>query len=575
MSKNVFGRIVSFALAMITIVSLTACQEQKEPASSQSSQASQLSVSSEAEENLYYNKTGLPICDEPITIKITGSRSSTPDWSKTDFVKEVEDRLGIRLECNMFESANFNDQFAMMLATHNIPDMVVNAQVAKGEVDKSGKEGLFLNLADYMELMPAVQALFDEHENAKNYFYTSEGQLYGLNRIRTTDLGCYMQTAWVPTKWLENVGKEMPTTVDELYDVLKAFKEQDANGNGDPNDEIPMSYELNTTSSYRFEWAMLYSFGLNNTDSYYGANFSSDEDGNIFFTETSENYKAFLKYMNKLFEEGLLDSQLYTATKEEQLEKFKNDLIGFGGNVASMATVVDPATLPDYSLFVNVKSDFQDKIQVNLFPDYTSGMRVMVGANTEYPEAICRLIDYFYTEEGVELANNGIEGVNFEYIEDSYGRSPSWQKFAEAAGYESANTFKNERATVGQGFQFLITSESDDMVRAADDQKLAQMVADREVTSYVVQAQKEKMLRTYGAVNAYPILNYTEAEDKERSQIITDMRNYVKTKKSAFIQGMEDIDANWDAFVAEFDKMGLARLTEIEQDAYNRLLGKD
>ena len=535
---------------------------------------SSIPASSETQEKLYYNPTGLPICDEPITIKITGARSSTPDWNATFFVQEVERRLGIKLDCDMFEAADFSNQYAMMLASHAIPDLVVNAQVDKAETDKSGQQGLFLDMAPMLDLMPNLQNFLKEHEQYANYFYTSEGELYALNRARTTDLGCYLQTAWVPNKWLKNVGKEMPTTVDELYDVLKAFKEQDANGNGDPNDEIPMSYELNTASSYRFEWSMLYSFGLNNTDTYSGAYFCSKPDGSIFFAETSENYKAFLKYMNKLFAEGLLDNQLYTATKEEQLEKMKADKVGFSGNMSSLATVVDPSTLSDYSLFVNVKSDFQDKIQVNLFPDYTAGARIMIGAEGKYPEAMCRLVDYFFTDEGVELATCGVEGQTFEYVEDAYGKRANWDKFAKEAGYESANTYKNEYVTVGQGFQFLVTSMTDDMVEAADDGKLQQMIDDKENTNYVIQSQKEQVLRKYGAVNAYPALSYTTEEAKERSQIVTDMQNYIKTKKSAFIQGKEDIDSNWDAFVAEFEKMGLTRLIEIEQAAYDRFYKK-
>lgn len=51
--------------------------------------------------------------------------------------------------------------------------------------------------------------------------------------------------------WLDNLGLTYPETVEELYTVLKAFKEQDANGNGDPNDEIPISFD--TSAGARLE----------------------------------------------------------------------------------------------------------------------------------------------------------------------------------------------------------------------------------------------------------------------------------------------------------------------------------
>ena len=67
-----------------------------------------------------------------------------------------------------------------------------------------------------------------------------DGHIYTLpGKKPLRPKGC--DTPFINKAWLDRLGLEMPTTVDEWYEVLKAFKEQDANGNGDPNDEIPLT----------------------------------------------------------------------------------------------------------------------------------------------------------------------------------------------------------------------------------------------------------------------------------------------------------------------------------------------
>lgn len=75
-------------------------------------------------------------------------------------------------------------------------------------------------------------------------------------------------------------------------------------------------------------------------------------------------------------------------------------------------------------------------------------------------------------------------------------------------------------------------------------------------------------------MNGYPRTIFTNDETTELSTLKTDITNYMKTMKAQFITGELDIDTNWDAYLAELDKMGLDRLLEIEQAALDRYLAK-
>lgn len=104
-------------------------------------------------------------------------------------------------------------------------------------------------------------------------------------------------------KWLDNLGLEVPETLDDLYNVLKAFKEQDANGNGDPNDEIPIS------GAKGLSMDLLNPFGITDVN---GKRMLVAEDGTLSYYPITEQYKEGLKWLNKLYQEGIIDAEAFT-----------------------------------------------------------------------------------------------------------------------------------------------------------------------------------------------------------------------------------------------------------------------
>ena len=102
----------------------------------------------------------------------------------------------------------------------------------------------------------------------------------------------------------------MPTTYSELKDVLMAFKEQDANGNGDPGDEIPMDFNAGANNGW-FNSAysltnLVGSLGIQLTN--WGTDAYFAEDGQIKCYAVDERYKLFMKYVADLYANGLINT---------------------------------------------------------------------------------------------------------------------------------------------------------------------------------------------------------------------------------------------------------------------------
>ena len=167
MKKNI-KKLFAMLLALAVVFSLAACVkapvEQTDPPETKPQQPTGgKETTPPTEEDLYYNETGYPICDEPITIRVSGKTGSTADWQNTTFVKYVEEHLGIRLICEPVAADAMANQYAKWLSDpESMPDLILLSGISRVQVDADGADGFFLDLAQYKDLMPNMYAFFEQ-----------------------------------------------------------------------------------------------------------------------------------------------------------------------------------------------------------------------------------------------------------------------------------------------------------------------------------------------------------------------------------------------------------------------------
>ena len=192
-----------------------------------------------------FHAEGMPIVDEPITISVLTMRwGSMGDSFKTNpFLVNLEKESNVKVNWQIVSSNDWADnQKPVMLAGGEsaLPEVVLGFQTFS-ESDIINNVEYFLPLEDLIEqYMPNLTKAFEEMPALKAISTSADGHIYSLpSRMPKRPVACNVPV--INVKWLENLGLEVPTTIDELENVLRAFKEQDANGNGDPNDEIPFT----------------------------------------------------------------------------------------------------------------------------------------------------------------------------------------------------------------------------------------------------------------------------------------------------------------------------------------------
>lgn len=192
----------------------------------------------------------MPLTDTPANydamIVLHGMDVSDPN-EKSLYVAR-EEQTGVNIEWTVIPSTSQAERIATTFASGELPDLFVN-MLNNSDVLTYGMSGALLPISDYLEYMPNFSSILETMPDVKAAVTMPDGKIYGLPQINMWSVwpgnGVYQRSSvFINKNWLEKLGLEVPTTTDELIEVLRAFKEQDPNGNGIA-DEIPLSFVYN------------------------------------------------------------------------------------------------------------------------------------------------------------------------------------------------------------------------------------------------------------------------------------------------------------------------------------------
>lgn len=499
----------------------------------------------------------MPLTDTPVTVsvlfpKLLGHGDLNDNW----YVNHLAEKTGIRLDITPVEEAGWTEKKNLVLASGDYSEIFLGG-LTWNDALIYGEQGIFLPLEDLIEeYAPNVKTLLEMYpESAKTL--TMNGHIYVLPTWSTParEIINNNNRKTINTTWLENVGMDMPTNLDELYEVLKAFKEQDANGNGDPDDEIPYT---NVFDGEAFEW-ILSAFGY--------VNLRHDVlDGQYVYVPAQENYRHYLEYMNKLYTEGLLDNDYFTQTAEELQAKVAAGIVGSGITYATDYTT-DLELKLQYSMVSPLTSEYNSTL---CWPKYSverTDAMLAITDKCENPELVIKLLDYWYSEEGSfevkggpklgEMADDPTSG--YEKLIDEDGTVTYKQNF-DTEKYASFYTFRlyNGLWTIPHVY----TDELNELVIGADPDR--------------ARSHQESIdSGCYGALRlGYPNAAFdTEENDALATYVMID--SYADQMSAKFITGEEELtDSSWESYLSTLNAMGLEARNEIYQAALDRWNGQ-
>ena len=503
-----------------------------------------------------FNPTGERIVDDEITVKVLYQRNTRHgDFNNYWFIDYVAEKTGIRLEFELVETAAWNERVSIAFATDDYPDVFMNG-MSTTIINKYAEEGYLVNLEPLIKkYAPFTVSEYNKYPELVKEVYAADGGIYYMPSINASPRDLVTTyPSWINAQWLKNLNLEMPTTLDELYTVLKAIKTQDANLDGDPNNEIPVV----SSNGGKFSTLVISSLG-------YVDNRNAIADDRYVYVPTTETYKAYLKWMNRFYSEGLLDNEYFTSSGENLRAK---ESTGLAAMIDMTPYEVLAATYEEFKGLSPLTSDLN---QTKMWPAQSacrlSWGTCVVTDKCQYPEAIVRLIDWFYTVDGSRAVRAGCEYGTWK---DEQGVEYGWEIVTPADqtadGHLIAKLHMGDYSSywacrLGEigptNLPFNSTDAVNDIIIAGDKMNL--WLYNQVMDSGVVAA------RTF----SLPQLSFTDDESTRKS-VYLDLTNYVDNMESKFIKGDLDIDANWEDFQAQLQKYDVNGMCEIYQAALDR-----
>src|SRR5690625_1911271 len=289
-----------------------------------------------------------PIVEEEVTLDVlVPSNSLVENFETNEFTKWYEEKTGVKVNWEVIPEEGAEEQLNLILTSGDYPDVIMNMPVTMSQMRVYGEKGVFLSLNDLIDDYGIeTQRMFEEIPIIKDSITTPEGEIYSLPQVNECFHCTMPEKMWIYKPWLEKLDLDMPTTTDELHDVLKAFKEQDPNGNG-KDDEIPLSGMKN---SWREKVT-----GFLMTPFIYSD--LHEIDGEIIAPWDKPEWKEGLTYLHEMYEDGLI----YEGSFTQDLEQFKK--LGENANEVILGSAI--AATP--SSFVR-----QDKSDEGRMQDYVA-----------------------------------------------------------------------------------------------------------------------------------------------------------------------------------------------------------
>ena len=458
------------------------------------------------------------------------------DYADNEWQKGLSERTGININWETPPAGSDASQaFNLMIAGNDLPDIFYYSGLTS-QATQLIEDGKIISLNDYIETYAhAYYKFVTSDKTMNNSVKNDNGDYYGFAFLREDQmLGSYSGPV-VRKDVLDQLDKDIPTTIDEWTDVLTAMKD---------------------TVKYPFSvrWRLVdlfcpFSGAFKTTNGFYV------EDGKVHYGYAEAGMKDFLTTMNEWYEAGLIDPDFLSNDNAALETKVLNGEVGSmlttGGTLAGYMTKLNEMNSTD--VWAAAPYPTQNKGETPWYIQGETPNIGIIGAITTACKNVplaCRFFDYGYTEEGAIYYNFGKE--------DNYTMVDGQPAFTEAF------TSDPRGLTTMKKTYTAMYGNAPTLSLMASFNSQPQFTKDCINTWYNKDGLAHLMpgALTMTAEESSSIATEATAIDAQANEMIT-----------KFIVGQESLD-NWDSFVATLNSLGLEHVLEVRQAAYDRFLAR-
>ena len=526
---------IPFLLSLLLVFGTAGCQKKEN------------SVSIDMSNEEVLTETTLPISKEGVTLTIWAeNRSQGYAKSYNDFeaFQILAEKTGVTLDFK-HPTGSAKEQLGVMLASGDLPDIIYPGgwRNYKQEVES----GVFLTLNEQIEKWaPNFRKVLENPTYADAYNSIYGGKQVAFPMLADDEKFLCFNGYFIRQDWLDKVNLSVPTTIEEWETVLRAFVNNDLNENGE-KDEIGFS-TLKEMAAGNAVFMPCFDLQCYN---YY----LSPTTGKITHAILEPGFKDYIKTINRWYSDGLInDNYLNTQGKELDAMVLNNQVGAFHcDNNNSMPKYMQAN--PDIKLTAVPYPVSSDGKSHTAMGPMVRNWAAMITKNCKHVKEAVQLLDYFYSPETSDLMNWGVEGESYTVSSDGS------KKFTDAimknpdgkTPYEAICKYMTNTGFVGFN-QYKAAAALEDQLSP----EIKKVKSDS--VTYMSEADK-----SWGLPDFYT----TVEEDKQISAMSADLNTYLEETYSKLIMGVEPLE-NLDSFIATAKEMGIEKIIEIKQAAYDR-----
>lgn len=441
-------------------------------------------------------------------------------------------------------------------------------------------EGMLYPLETLFSYMPSFSALIEEDPSILASITAPDGHVYGFPNLAGATQRSYMMRFFVNTEWLGQLNLEAPTNLDELYEVLCAFRDNDMNGNGDTTDEIPMCVSWN--GDYKLRAYILNAFGFCTTNDNSALLYNADGSAEAVYIPYTSLYKDYLAYMKKLWDANLLDPDMFTQDQNQVNAKFTDNLSGYtscAGLSAVSATLqynwacAKPLVSEQNSLMISPK-------QASIA---TAGMFV-INSNCEEEKAaaIANFVDSFFNpytdilyKYGPTYSSEVIDGGEYGILScDQHGQYFDAETKKSVYVYDesvySSNWDYRTRLMSFWAYPGYSCNGNDKWYQLYAEKFPTTMIGMKWVAEQTGSVVSSDVMDASAVDNWIPYYTpmlpnfYYSTEDLATVNTLKVLLDdYVSNAEAKFITGELSLDTDWDTFVSELEAYGVKEYNDL------------
>ncbi len=536
MKKKVIALVLTAACLSTTVAgcgntsSKNVSTADKTDKSSEASKTEAASTDSNGKvDGVMYSK-GLPLVD-PGAYTFSMFCDDSSSTGKFAMLDEFAKQTNVKVDLQYYPYENATEKLNLALNSGDYADCIGGWTLTDSTVLTYGPGmGVFIPLEDYFaKYCPNITKIL-QMPGVKEQMTAPDGHIYTIPYVCGDTTVQY--SPYINGDWLKAVGMKEPTTTDEFEAVLKAFKEKDANGDGNPNNEIPFTTDPN--NKHLEKMAGYFGLPLNEE----GLSVQGDK---TVYGGTSKQYREFLSWFAKLYKEGLVDNEIFTQDSATWEGKGSKNL--YGCSIAYGSTEIDGQEQKTEKNQWDPLPVLDSTDSKGIWLKDTDGFSVyrtqaVITDKAKNPEVICRWFDNAFELENGIGCSRGPVGVIVNKDGDKYRAIDTTTLSKEdQEKYSWPNLWPQSLPKfMPVGFKF----EEDHPLY---DEKKA-----------VEKAYADKL--TSGIVSK----NWVSADDASNyAELSTALKNYFSEQQAQFISGEQDVndDAQWKAYVDGMNSLGL------------------